>query len=177
MINKYLPVLLLTVLLGSCGQGNGDPHAAADSAGKSVSTEKEIMTVPGAELLHFTDTVQLKAGDEMKFDKDLFRVKAGKQLVLRLTNTAKKSTTAMAHNVVILVKGTDIADFADAVHAGKSEQYVPASVASLVIAHTPLVAGGDTEQVSFTIPSPGVYDFICSFPGHWGTMQGKIVAE
>jgi azurin len=177
MINKYLAPFILTVLLGSCGQPNGNLPVSGDSTGKSASAEKEMMTVPGAEQLNFSDTIQLKAGDEMKFDKELFRVKAGKKLVLRLTNTAKKSSTAMTHNVVILVKGTDIADFADAVHTGKSEQYVPASVATLVIAHTPVVAGGDTEQVSFTIPSPGVYDFICSFPGHWGTMQGKIVAE
>jgi azurin len=177
MINKYLAVFIFTVLLTSCGQQSGDLHASGDSTGKSLSAEKEMMTVPGADRLNFTDTVQLKAGDEMKFDKNLFRVKVGKNLVLRLTNTAKKSSTAMAHNVVILAKGTDIADFAEAVHTGKSEQYVPASVETLVIAHTHLVSGGDTEQVPFIIPSPGVYDFICSFPGHWGTMQGKIVAE
>jgi len=31
--------------------------------------------------------------------------------------------------------------------------------------------------VDFTVTQPAVYDFICSYPGHWGTMQGKIVAE
>jgi len=48
---------------------------------------------------------------------------------------------------------------------------------SLMIAHTKMVGGGNTAELEFTIPQPGVYDFICSFPGHWGTMQGKIVAE
>jgi azurin len=83
----------------------------------------------------------------------------------------------MTHNVVILIKGTDIADFADAVHNAKNEQYVPASVQPLVIAHTKLVGGGESDKLECTIPQPGVYDYICSFPGHWGTMQGKIVAE
>jgi len=46
-----------------------------------------------------------------------------------------------------------------------------------MIAHTKLVGGGDSDEVDFTISQPGVYDYICSFPGHWGTMQGKIVAE
>lgn len=79
--------------------------------------------------------------------------------------------------MVILKPGIDLADFADAAHNAQSEQYTPSSLASLMIAHTKLVAGGQTDQVEFTIGSPGVYPFMCSFPGHWGTMQGKIIAE
>jgi azurin len=113
----------------------------------------------------------------MRFDKELFKIKTGRKIVLIFKNTGAPSSTAMAHNVVILKNGTDIADFADAVHDAKNEQYVPSSVGSLVIAHTKLVGGGDSDEVDFTISQPGVYDYICSFPGHWGTMQGKIVAE
>ena len=83
----------------------------------------------------------------------------------------------MAHNVVILRRGVDIADFADVARNAKTEQYVPSSLDSLMIAHTRLVGGGDSDQVEFILSKPGVYDFICSFPGHWGTMQGKIVAQ
>lgn len=46
-----------------------------------------------------------------------------------------------------------------------------------MIAHTKLVKGGSSDTIVFTIKDKGVYDFICSFPGHWGTMQGKIVVE
>jgi azurin len=83
----------------------------------------------------------------------------------------------MAHNVVVLVKGTDIVDFADVARYAKNEQYVPSSVESLVIAHTKMVNGGQSDEVDFMITEPGTYDYICSYPGHWGTMQGKIVAE
>ncbi|MGO1245619.1 plastocyanin/azurin family copper-binding protein [Sphingobacterium sp. JB170] len=31
------------------------------------------------------------------------------------------------------------------------------------------------NQFTFAIQKREVYDFICSFPGHWGTMQGLIV--
>jgi hypothetical protein len=57
------------------------------------------------------------------------------------------------------------------------EQYVPSALASSIIAHTKTVSGGESDEVEFTIPQAGIYDFICSYPGHWGTMQGKIVAE
>jgi hypothetical protein len=56
------------------------------------------------------------------------------------------------------------------------DEYIPSGVESLIIAHTKLIAGGQTDEVEFTIHQPGVYDFICCYPGHWASMQGKIVA-
>jgi azurin len=161
-------------LFASCrnGENNQKENSKTTQPAETVET-----TVPGVEKLNFTDTIRLKAGDDMRFDKELFRVRPGKKIRLVLNNTAKKSNLSMTHNVVILVKGTDIADFADAVHNAKDEQYTPSSVAPLIIAHTKMVGGGEKDEVEFIIPQPGVYDFICSFPGHWGTMQGKIVAE
>jgi azurin len=170
-INLYIFAVVL--LLISCGQSADNKNTAKETS----PAEKTETTVPGIEKLAFTDTVQLKANENMRFDKELFRVRAGKKISLLFKNTGAKSAASMAHNVVILQSGVDIADFADVAHNAKAEQYVPSSLDSLVIAHTRLVSGGDSDQVEFMIPKPGVYDFICSFPGHWGTMQGKIVAE
>jgi azurin len=142
-----------------------------------AESENIERTLPGAEKLEFTDTIALQANENMRFDREMFKIKTGKKIRLIFKNTGAPSNTAMAHNVVILKKGTDIADFADAVHNARNEQYVPSSVGALVIAHTKLVGGGDSDEVYFTISQPGIYDYICSFPGHWGTMQGKIVAE
>ena len=152
----------------SCGNGGNKQVQTSDTV-----PAKLVETVPGVEKLNFSDTVGLKAGEDMRFDKELFRVKAGKKIRLILKNVSR----TMTHNVVILVPGTDIADFADAVHNAKDEQYTPSSVAPLIIAHTKMVGVGETDEQEFIIPEAGVYDFICSFPGHWGTMQGKIVAE
>ena len=170
----YVIVFAGIFLLASCGQNENNPK---DQSGAKPSLENTEKSVPGIEKLDFTDTIRLSANENMRFDKELFRVRAGGKLRLILINTGAKSKTSMTHNVVILAKGTDIADFADAVHNAKDEQYVPSSVASLVIAHTKMVGGGESDEVDFSIPLAGVYDFICSFPGHWGTMQGKIVAE
>ena len=166
--------LTIALLLSSCG--SPDSHQK-DNRETVPRVENMETTVPGVEKLDFTDTIQLKAGDNMRFDKELFRVKAGKKIRLILVNTSPKSAGAMTHNVVILAKGTDIADFADAVRTAKDEQYTPASVAPLIVAHTKMVPGGESDAVEFVFSRPGVYDYICSFPGHWGTMQGKIVAE
>jgi azurin len=171
IVNAY--VLAAAMLLLSCGQAADNKNNSKESS----PAEKTETSVPGIEKLEFTDTVQLKANENMRFDKELFRVRAGKKISLIFKNTGAKSAASMAHNVVILQSGVDMADFADVAHNAKAEQYVPSSLDSLIIAHTRLVNAGDSDQVEFMIPKPGVYDFICSFPGHWGTMQGKIVAE
>jgi azurin len=167
-------LLAASVLLGSCGEGNGDKEAKKN---ESKTAEEAPLTIPGVEKLEFSDTIQLKADANMRFDKELFRVKAGKKIKLILKNTNAKSNLAMVHNVVILKSGTDIADFAEVAVKARNEQYVPVSLDSLIVAHTKSVGGGESDAVDFLITEPGVYDFICSFPGHWGTMQGKIVAE
>jgi azurin len=170
-INAF--VLAVVVLILSCGPTVENKNNSTESS----PVENAETSVPGIEKLEFTDSVQLKANENMRFDKELFRVRAGKKISLILKNTGAKSAASMTHNVVILKSGVDIADFADIAHNAKTEQYVPASLDSLIIAHTRLVSGGDSDRVEFIIPKPGIYDFICSFPGHWGTMQGKIVAE
>jgi azurin len=158
----------------SCGQPNETNKNNEPITGQPDSSE---LTVPGVEKLAFTDSIRLKANQNMRFDNELFRVKAGRNLKLFFTNTGLKTNASMPHNVVILRKGTDLADFADAARMTKNEDYTPSSLDSFMIAHTKLVTGGDSTEIEFALPQPGVYDFICSFPGHWGTMQGKIVAE
>jgi azurin len=170
-INAF--VLAAMTLLISCGQSADNKSNSKESS----PAEKIETSVPGIEKLEFTDSVQLKANENMRYDRELFRVRAGKKISLIFKNTGAKSATSMTHNVVILKNGVDIADFADIARNAKTEQYVPSSLDSLIIAHTRLVGGGDSDQVEFIIAKPGIYDFICSFPGHWGTMQGKIVAQ
>lgn len=167
-------VAFRNIKLKAFGQSAGDQPAPGESQEAVDSLER---AAPGAKQLQFTDTIDLEANESMRFNKELFKIHARKKIMLIFRNTAAPSGTAMTHNVVILKPGTDIADFADVARNAQKERYIPSAVASLIIAHTRLISGGESDEVEFTISEPGVYDFICSFPGHWGTMQGKIVAE
>ncbi len=63
--------------------------------------------------------------------------------------------------------------------AGKEQEYVPADD-DRVIAHTSMIGGGETTSVRFdtsNLESGGDYTFFCSFPGHYGMMNGKLVVE
>jgi azurin len=163
-------VAFRNIKLRELGQSAGDRQGAGDQAGQPDSAISQAAQ-------KFTDTIQLQANENMRFDKELFKVHTGKKITLIFENTSAPANTSMSHNVVILKPGIDLADFADAARNAPNEQYVPSSVMELIIAHTKLVVGGGSDQVEFTISQPGVYPFICSFPGHWGTMQGKVVAE
>jgi azurin len=177
MKRVYLFVFAIILIMISCAQVEQNKNNQIDSSQSTQSVENAVTSVPGSDTLEFTNNILLKANENMRFDKELFKVKTRIKINLIFKNTGAKSAASMTHNVVILKSGVDIADFADIARKAKTEQYVPSSLDSLIIAHTRLVGGGDSDQVEFIIPKPGVYDFICSFPGHWGTMQGKIVAQ
>jgi azurin len=176
MKRTYLYILTISFFLAACGQGSGSQDQQ-DTTAVAKTAEIDTTAIPGIEKVPFTDTISLKANDDMHFDKDLFKIKSGKKIILRLTNIGSQAGKPMAHNVVILNKGTDISNFADAARQSEKDQYIPPAFASSIIAHTKSVIAGKSDEVKFTITQPGVYDFICSYPGHWGTMQGKIVVE
>ena len=60
--------------------------------------------------------------------------------------------------------------------AAADNQYIPKSALSSIVAHTKLLGPGQEDKITFTLEK-GVYPYLCSFPGHFGIMQGKIVAE
>ena len=82
----------------------------------------------------------------------------------------------MSHNVVILQPETSIPEFGEAAAQAKESGYVPQDKLTQVIAHTKMLGPGESDEITFNLSEPGVYDFICSFPGHWGSMKGQIVA-
>lgn len=138
--------LLLTLTLAACGGG--------DSANQVA--EVQIQTV----------------GDEMHYQQTEFTVKPGQQVHLVFTNTA--TSPAMHHNVVVLKDAEAINRVGMAgIEAGEANNYVPQDEA--ILAHTTLAAPGESVEVTFTAPTePGEYKYICTFPGHYMTMQGTM---
>ena len=117
----------------------------------------------------------INSDDQMRYDKDELRVKAGSTVELTLNHTGQLAKEAMGHNVVILKPGTDIASFAQKAFTARNNDYIPEGDA--IIAHTKLIGGGESTIITFEAPAKGTYDFICSFPGHYGLMQGKFIVE
>ena len=121
--------------------------------------------------------IDLKADDQMKFDQTEVTVSPTcKTVQIKLSHTGKLPVAAMGHNVVIAASGDIQAVGMDGQKAGAAAAYVAADD-KRVIAHTPLVGGGESTTASFpgsALKAGGDYSFFCSFPGHWAIMKGKL---
>ena len=73
------------------------------------------------------------------------------------------------------LRGRIVAAFGTAAVAAAATDYIPADMESQVIAHTAMSNPGQTVEVTFTAPEQaGDYPFLCTFPGHFATMQGTM---
>ena len=112
--------------------------------------------------------------EQMRFDKPLLVVEAGKPVAITLQND-----DAMPHNMAILAPGAleEIGLAAEKMPGEPDAQgrlYVPLS--PKVLHATKLVAPGQSLQLAFTAPAEaGEYPFVCTFPGHWRRMVGTLV--
>jgi putative heme-binding domain-containing protein len=111
--------------------------------------------------------------DQMLFDKERIVVKAGQAVEISLENT-----DIMPHNLVILQPGSleEIGNLAEAQATEPSamqRNYVPKS--PKVLHATRLLVPREVQKISFTAPSqPGVYPYVCTYPGHWRRMYGAM---
>jgi azurin len=124
-------------------------------------------------------TINIQAGDNMKFSVTKIVAKPGERLRVVLTSKGTMPKLAMAHNVVFLAKGTDVDAFINASALARTTDYIAPSMKSKVIAATKLAGNGETVEVTFMAPkAAGNYDFVCSFPGHYlGGMKGVLTVK
>jgi azurin len=108
-----------------------------------------------------------------KFDVTDFEVQAGQTIELVFSNP-----DYMQHNLVITKQGmkNKVGQAADklATAANAADlNYVP--VMPEVLFATKMLDPNSKTTLKFTAPSePGIYPFICTFPGHWQIMQGVM---
>ena len=122
---------------------------------------------------------ELTANDSMKFNLARLEVTAGQDVTVSLTNMGNMPKVAMGHNWVLLKKEADINAFNDAAVMAAVTDYVPAALASQVIAHTKLLGPKQSDEVKFKAPTePGEYVYLCTFPAHYlSGMKGVLVVK
>lgn len=148
----------------------------AEEESTTATEETATDTAPADEEVAAEITIDINGGDDMKYDLAEIKVKEGQKVTINLHHTGKMDKTAMGHNFVILNQGVDLTAFATEAINAKDSDYIPAD-SKEVLAHTDLIGGGESTSVTFDAPAKGTYDFLCTFPGHYGTMQGKFIVE
>jgi plastocyanin len=111
-------------------------------------------------------------GTELSYDPAVIDARAGERLTIRYENTGE-----MTHNVVVVKSEPDVPLVGEAAfQAAFTNSWIPAGAehAARMIAYTPLAGPKETVEVTFTVPPPGEYPFICTYASHWTTMRGRL---
>jgi azurin len=120
-------------------------------------------------------TIEITAGDDMKFSTTTITAKPGEQVRLVLKNIGKMPKQVMGHNVVVLKASANADAFATAAMSAQATGYIPADKKADIVASTELAGPGESVEVVFKAPAAGSYPFLCSFPGHAAAgMKGKL---
>jgi uncharacterized cupredoxin-like copper-binding protein/lysophospholipase L1-like esterase len=134
-----------------------NPKDKAFDAEKSLATV-EIATVP----------------ERMLFTPTEFTVKTGQPVKLVVSNP-----DLMQHNLLIVQPGAleEVGTAANEMAKdpnGVAKHFIPAS--NRILHATKLLEPNTGQVLRFNAPKePGVYPYVCTFPGHWVIMNGKMV--
>lgn len=165
-MKRIIGIMVFSVLFVSCDS----PEKKSEEIDTPVVSEEKQES-------QSSNVIELSATDDMKFDKTAFTVKAGEEISLTLTNTGTLPVETMGHNVIILDKGADVTEFANASAKSKETNFISDLYITDIIANTKVLGPGESETIKFTLKEAGDYTFLCTFPGHWVQMKGVIKAQ
>jgi len=157
----------VALILASCGGGTPEVKSEAQAEDSNTQTS----TLPSKKEINVEVTGNSMA--DMAYSPTLLTVISGDTISLNLVN--KNSAEGMLHNIlfVTLGKGQEIATAA--IEVGAAKAYVPDSPD--VIAASPLAKPNETVSMEFIAPAAGSYNFICTYPGHFPKMIGKLIVK
>ena len=158
--------------MAAASEAASAPAAASEAAPAAASTAAAAPAAAGGEC-----EAVIVSDDAMKFDPKEIQVKSScKQYKITLKHEGKMPKSAMGHNVVLSKAADKDGVLADGQTAGEANNYVKAGD-ERVIAHTKLLNGGEQDSVTFDVSKLAkgeAYEYYCSFPGHYATMNGKL---
>jgi type 1 glutamine amidotransferase/azurin len=117
--------------------------------------------------------ILIKCIPGLKYDRSSFAVQAGERVSLTLQNE-----DVIPHNLVIVAPANrerigNIAAKMLTDPDALARQYVPEDDA--VLWHTLVIDPRASDTIHFNAPAePGIYPYLCTFPGHWQIMLGEM---
>ncbi len=111
--------------------------------------------------------------EQMRYDTPELVVEAGKPFEVIFENS-----DIMPHNFVVVMPGAHqevgvAASTMPATPDNNGRLYIPES--SQVLAGSRMLEPGQKEKLALGAPvTPGEYEYVCTFPGHWPIMWGRL---
>lgn len=159
-INKSRREFLRSALLVT-GLGSGILLIAACGGGNAASTQ---VASTGK-----TYNFDLSSGDEIHYNQEKLEAESGSMISVTFTN---KSTDKLL-NWVLVKPGKMLRVATDGAMENEANGYLKQGSED-IIAHTKLTKAGESDTITFAAPEPGVYQFLCTFPGYYTRMNGTL---
>jgi azurin len=162
---------LASALLSSAA--NAQAPAAQIIAIRAIDAMPEQARPAGSGRFAVRRIAMATVPSRMVYDTKELTVAAGTPLCIALSNP-----DTLQHNLLIVTPGalSEIGIAGDKMGetaAGKACHFTPDS--QKVLAVMGLVDPGSTGEVWFMAPAkPGTYPYVCTYPGHWRMMNGKM---
>lgn len=123
--------------------------------------------------------IEIQGLNSMRYSRSEITAKPGEKITIRLTTISDYPLSTMSHNFVLLKQSADVQALVEASIKYKNNDYIAPEMMDQIIAHTAMAGGGQTVEVTFTVPErPSKYMFICTFPGHFlSGMKGTLTVK
>ena len=167
-MKRLLP--LAFAFLVSAVQAQNTAPAPAPAPAVAAAASGDVLTI----------VLKVSPDNDMMWDITEIQAKPGQKVKLTLENTSKQP---IQHNWVLVKPGKDqvvanaAIQMAMDVNAVK-KHYNPEASVQDIIAFTKLVDQNKQETIEFAAPAEaGEYPYICTFPGHFLLMKGKMIVK
>ncbi|MEX1189320.1 MAG: plastocyanin/azurin family copper-binding protein [Bacteroidia bacterium] len=157
-------------LFSSCG-GSQEPVSEGQNQEQPAENQSAEDSTPGESTISIKVIGNSMA--DMAYEPASAAVKAGDKVTLTLIN--ENSAEGMLHNWILVKLGSGQEVATAAIAAGADKAYVPEN--ENIIAASALANPNETITLEFTAPAVGSYNYICTYPGHFPKMIGKLIVE
>lgn len=176
-LNNITMKKLLLVFVAALALSCGDDKKKEEAPSTKIGGPKMEEVTPVNSNDNAVAEITITGNDQMKFNKSEIRVKAGQKVRLTLKHVGTMEKAVMGHNWAVLAQGSDMAAIGQAAASAEKTDYIPAEFKDQILVHTKMLGGGESDTIEFEAPAAGTYDFMCTFPGHYALMQGKLIVE
>ena len=182
---KLTMAMALGLGLSACGgeqtsaPSNTSDTPVAEAVPASTAASAPAASAPSTTADMGACSTDLSGNDAMQFSTKEIAIPAScQQFTIRFKHAGSMPKASMGHNVVV-AKTSDLNGvIKDGMKAGPAADYVKAGD-ERVLAKTKLLGGGESDSLTLDVAAikAAPYSFVCTFPGHTGSMRGSIVIK
>jgi plastocyanin len=158
-IRGWLALVIVAIALIGCSREDPSIIARAPVTEATPPAEGEA---PAEEAAGEAQVLEVAATSGLAFEQTDLNATAGQPITVQFTNPA-----ALQHNWVLAEPGQ-----ADALGSSGADKDNPAEG---FIAASNTIANGATDTAEVPTLDAGEYTYLCTVPGHYPSMQGRLV--